>query len=59
MTVINATEKPQPVVEWKEGSVESNEDLRVGEEDGRVTWKTILAVIVGGDRLSTKKQQLT
>jgi hypothetical protein len=46
MTVTDADEKPESVVEWREAGSESNEDLRVGEEDGKVTWKTILAVIV-------------
>lgn len=41
----DSEEKPEPVVVWKEDN-ESNEDLRVGEKDGRVTWKTVMAVIV-------------
>ena len=47
MTITDADEKPEPVVEWKDVGGENNEDLRVGEDGGKVTWKPVLAVVVG------------
>lgn len=47
------TEKPaDPVVEYKEDhdSSDSNEELRQNEDDGHVTWKTILAVLVSSSK---------
>lgn len=52
MIVTDKHTKPEPGVEWKETSSESNDDLGVGEQDGHVTYKTIFAVIVSIESLT-------